>query len=88
MEHTNSLNIWAYLLNVAPVVLVMGIGLLELWKKNNALIEKIHARDLENLRTLEQMLAALKQLEQKGEHHFDELRKHISERVDALKSSL
>jgi ABC-type nickel/cobalt efflux system permease component RcnA len=81
-------NIWAYLMNVAPVVVVMGLAVYELWRQNKTLIEKIHERDLANLRTLEQMLAALRQIEQKGDHHFDELRKHISERVSALKADL
>jgi len=81
-------NIWAYLMNVAPVVVVMSLAVYELWKKNNVLIDKIHERDLQNLKTLEQMLAALKQIEAKGDHHFDELKKHVSERVQEIKSQL
>ena len=77
-----------YLLHVAPVVFVMGVGIMELWKKNNKLIDKIHDRDLLNLSTLEQILAALQKLEEKGDFHFDELRKHISERIDILRKDI
>ena len=81
-------DLWEYLLHVAPVVVVMGIGLAELWKKNNKLIDKIHERDLLNLTTLEQILAALQKLEEKGDFHFDELRKHISERISTLRQDI
>jgi hypothetical protein len=81
-------DIWPYLIQVAPVVAVMGIACAALWRRNNQLIEKIHARDLANLKTLEQMLAALQNLEKKGDHHFDELRRHISERIDILRQTL
>jgi pantothenate synthetase len=84
---TTNFDIWQYLLQVAPVVLVMGYASLALWTRNNTLIDKIHERDLANLRTLEQMLAALQNLERKGDHHFDELRKHITERIDAIKKN-
>jgi ABC-type nickel/cobalt efflux system permease component RcnA len=81
-------NIWAYLIQVAPVVLVMGIACWELWRRNNLLIDKIHERDIQNLMTLEKILMALGKIEQQGVHHFDELKKHISERVDVLRKNI
>jgi len=77
-----------YLVNVAPVALVLGFVAWELWRHNRELVERGHARDLENLRTLEQMLAALKQLETRGETNHAALKAHISERVDSLRARL
>ena len=88
-EHPEEqINVLAYLMNVAPVVVVMGLAVWELWKKNNILTDKIHERDLANLVTLEQMLAALKQLEAKSDLHFNELRSHITERIATLKKDV
>jgi predicted PurR-regulated permease PerM len=82
------IDILSYLIHVAPVVFVMGVALIVLWKKNDSLIEKIHERDLQNLKTLEEMLRALRQIEQKGDLHFDQLKTHISERIQSLREQL
>jgi hypothetical protein len=81
-------NIVDYLFNVAPVAVVLGLSTWELWKHNKDLTEKIHARDLENLRTLEQMLGALRQIEEKGTANHDDLKNHITERVASIRARL
>jgi tRNA A37 threonylcarbamoyladenosine synthetase subunit TsaC/SUA5/YrdC len=81
-------DITEYLMNVAPVVLVMGVGCAALWKRNNALIDRIHERDMANLKTLTLILSSLEQIETAGKYHFDETRKHISDRIDELKKAL
>jgi ABC-type nickel/cobalt efflux system permease component RcnA len=78
-------NVWHYLVNVAPVVLVMGIGIWQLWARNTTLTDKMHERDLANLKTLEQMLVALRHLDQQGQTHFHELRQHITDRIKDLR---
>jgi len=85
---TDDFNIWIYLVQVAPVVLVMGIACYELWRRNNQLIDKIHERDMQNLATLEKILSSLQKLEAQGSHHFEELRKHITERVNVLRKEV
>ena len=79
-----SFDIWLYLAQVAPVVVVMGLAVVALWKRNNVLIEKIHTRDLQNLKTLESILHALLKLEEKGDSNFTDLRQHISDRIQEV----
>lgn len=74
-----------YLINVAPVVVVMSVAIFELWRRNNTLIDKIHERDLSNLKTLEQMLMALKHLDEKGSTHFKDLKEHVTDQIALLK---
>ena len=76
--------LWA----IGPVAGVLAVGVVALWLRNNCLNDKIHERDLANLKTLEQILAALDSLEKQGGHHFDELRRHITERVSALQEDI
>ena len=81
-------NIWVYLVQVAPVAVVMGIAVVALWTRNNSLIEKIHTRDLQNLKTLESILAALLKLEEKGDTNFNSLKDHITERIKVLSDEI
>ena len=82
------INIWVYLLNVAPVVLVMGIGIYNLWNANQMLIQQIHKRDLANLETLQSMSTALSKLDHDAGKHFAELKEHISDRVSILSTEI
>lgn len=84
----SEINILTYLINVAPVVFVMGVAIAALWKKHNSLIDKIHERDVENLKTLEQMLNALRNIETKGEFHFNEIKNHVTERISFLRNQI
>jgi len=84
---TSTLDFLTYLFQIAPALAVMGWANVVQWKRNGSLTDKIHERDIENLKTLEQMLSALKNLEQKGDYHFEQLRAHISERVENLKKN-
>jgi predicted PurR-regulated permease PerM len=79
-------NIIPYLMVVAPVAAVLAVMCWALWAQNRELTEKIYGRDMANLKTLEQMLSALVNLERQGNHNFDELRRHISSEVAAIKS--
>ena len=81
-------NIWVYLVQVAPVAVVMGIAVVALWHRNNVLIEKIHTRDLQNLKTLESILAALLKLEEKGDTNFNALKEHITERIGMFRDEI
>jgi hypothetical protein len=78
-------NIAQYLLVVAPVAGVLGIACWALWNHNQKLTDKIYDRDMANLKTLEQMLNALMNLEKQGNHNFDQLRAHISHEISTLK---
>jgi hypothetical protein len=80
--------ILAYLFKVAPIVLVMGVACSALWARNNTLVDKIHERDLANLKTLEQIIHVLNNLEAKGDKNHGELKAHITERVSELRLAL
>jgi hypothetical protein len=78
----------ADLYTIAPVAGVLAVGVVALWYRNIALTDKIHERDIENLKILNEITSALESLEQQGGHHFDELRQHISERVETIREDL
>lgn len=89
-------NIWIYLAQVAPVVLVMAIAIYKLWKQYIISEEKREQTALDNLETLNNLIKVLADFESNfkdaNRHVSDELRKrveelkdHITNRVDKIK---
>lgn len=80
----NEINIWRYLFQVAPVVLVMGIAIKALWDKNNELTEDIKQSDKDNLKTLEHLSNAITKISEDGDRQFKDLKHHITERTNTI----
>lgn len=74
-----------YLVQIAPVVLVMGIAIKALWKNNIELNEKINQRDKDNLETLQEIARVLGTVRENGEVHTEQLKKHIDDRINGIK---
>lgn len=88
MEETFGVNIWSYLIQVAPVVFVMGVAIKTLWSKNNDLIDKMRERDESNLETLQQLSLVLSTVKDNGYQHTAELKSHIDDRINNIKDIL
>lgn len=81
-------DIWRYLLQVAPVVLVMGIAIKALWDQNKELMEDIKQSDRDNLKTLEHLSNAITKISEDGSRQFNDLKKHITERTESLSDQI
>lgn len=81
-------SVWVYLIQVAPVILVMGIAVKALWAKNNELIKSIQKKDEANLLTLENISTVLGMVKNDGVGHTAELKAHIDDRIATLKEVL
>lgn len=80
------------LADVALTLAIMGYFLWELNKKNERLsqrnddlVEKMHLKDLENIKTLE---AISKTIDKLGTENVKEIKNHISERTADIKNEL
>lgn len=82
------LDVVEYLVQVAPVVVVMGVAIKALWKKNNELIEDIKQSDQDNLKTLEHLSSAITKLSEDGNRQFKDLKEHITERTSTISSQI
>lgn len=82
------INIWDFLIQVAPVVLVMGIAVKALWTKNAQLTEDLKQSDKENLKTLNHLSNAITKLSDDGNRQFNDLKEHITERVGTISEQI
>jgi len=80
------------LYDIAPVLGVLAFTIFTLsgvviflYKKNEALVEKMHGKDLKNLETLQALSAVLKEVKFNGTEHTQQLKTHIDDRVNTLK---
>lgn len=83
-----NINIWDFLMQVAPVVVVMGIAVYALWAKNNQLTEDIKQSDKENLKTLNHLSNAITKLSDDGNRQFIDLKEHISNRTQSISEQI
>lgn len=81
-------SVWVYLIQVAPVILVMSIAIKALWAKNNELIKSMQRKDEANLLTLENISTVLGAVKNDGVGHTAELKAHIDDRIATLKEVL
>lgn len=81
-------NVWVYLAQVAPVVLVMAIAVSSLWAKNNELIDKMHEKDKANLSTLQNISKILGDVKLDGSNHTAQIKDHIDDRIATLEKIL
>jgi tripartite-type tricarboxylate transporter receptor subunit TctC len=78
-------NVWVYLIQVAPVVLIMGVVIKALWGENKELNDKINQRDKDNLKTLLEIAKVLKTVKDNGYLHTEQLKSHIDDRINNIK---
>ena len=78
-------NVVAYFIQIAPVVVVMGVVIRALWIENKRLNGEINKRDKDNLKTLEEISNVLNQVKQDGLVHLKQLKSHIDERISSIK---
>lgn len=81
-------NVWLYLAQVAPVVLVMGIAIAALWHKNDKLIDDMKRKDEANLLTLQNIAVALENIQGDSKEHVKELKAHVDDRISTLRTIL
>lgn len=81
-------NVWIYLIQVAPVILVMGIAIQALWSRNNQLIDKMHEKDKDNLSTLQNISKILGDVKIDVSNHTTQIKDHIDDRIETLKQIL
>lgn len=81
-------NVWVYLIQVAPVILVMGIAIKALWSKNNELIDTMQRKDEANLITLQQISSILGDVKDDGVQHTQDLKGHIDDRIKHIRELL
>ena len=81
-------NIWLYLAQVAPVVLVMGIAVVALWQKNDKLISDMKRKDEANLLTLQNIAQVLENIQGDSKDHVKELKAHVDDRISTLRTVL
>ena len=60
----------------------------ELEAKNTDLVEKMHHKDLENLKTLEAIGRVLDELKNNGSENHKEIKDHITERTREIRDEL
>jgi len=78
-------NVVAYFIQIAPVVVVMGVVIRALWGENKRLNGEINKRDKDNLKTLEEISNVLNQVKEDGLVHLKHLKSHIDERITSIK---
>ena len=78
-------NVVAYFIQIAPVVVVMGVVIRALWGENKRLNGEINKRDKDNLKTLEEISNVLNQVKEDGLVHLQHLKSHIDERITSIK---
>ena len=81
-------NIWLYLAQVAPVVLVMSIAVVALWQKNDKLISDMNRKDEANLLTLQNIAQVLENIKGDSKDHVKELKAHVDDRISTLRTVL
>lgn len=94
MENVD-LNIWTRLADNALTLLIMGIAVYALWKKNSELeernkelIDNAYEKDVKNIITLENIGKSIDKIYLEHGTNFKEIKEHISERTSELKEEL
>ena len=89
------INFLTRLADVAITLALMAYFLRDLYRrnqkledKNTDLIEKMHFKDLENIKTLEAISKMLDNLERNGHEKVRDIKTHITERTAEIKDEL
>jgi D-ribose pyranose/furanose isomerase RbsD len=83
--NSDDFNAVVYLIQIAPVVAVMGLVIKALWVNNIELNEKINQRDKDNLETLQEIARVLGKVRENGAVYTEQLKSHIDDRVNHIK---
>lgn len=86
MGFNEEFDIVAYFIQIAPVVVVMGVVIKALWTENKILHKKINERDRENLQTLKDISSALENVESNTHKHEKQIKSYINEKFNDLAS--
>ena len=85
---SDEFNIWLYVIQIAPVVLVMSIAVVALWQKNDKLISDMKRKDEANLLTLQNIAQVLENIQGDSKDHVKELKAHVDDRISTLRTIL
>lgn len=91
----NDFNILYRLADTALTLGILGIGLFTLYKRNlsletrnQELIDKMHMKDLENIKTLELISRGIENIEKNERENITVIKTHIDERTRELKEEI